>query len=181
MTDEEAFKQLAVEALGGFGWTVTVDDLPDYDSAYAVLRRLNDWWLGLDQFTRDLISGFDLADGLWNSGWMNEWPGLYQLISGNPFGRFKRHHERHRQLPAECSQQGARLRRGTRRHTDGRRPRVPSGSGKLSAHQSASTWTAAAKPLRIQPVQAASGGLKLAGCGASRVRKNADFDQIRDP
>ena len=88
MTDEEAFKQLAVEALGGFGWSVTVDELPDYDSAYAVLRRLNDWWLGTDQFTRDLISGFDLADGLWNSGWMNEWPGLYQLISGNPFGRF---------------------------------------------------------------------------------------------
>ena len=88
MTDEEAFKQLAVEALGGFGWTVTVDDLPDYDSAYAVLRRLNEWWLGLDQFTRDLITGFDLADGLWNSGWMNEWPGLYHLIAGNPFGRF---------------------------------------------------------------------------------------------
>ena len=88
MTDEEAFKQLAVEALGGFGWSVTVDDLPDYDSAFEVLRRLNEWWLGLDQFTRDLITGFDLADGLWNSGWMNEWPGLYQLISGNPFGRF---------------------------------------------------------------------------------------------
>jgi hypothetical protein len=88
MTDEEAFKELAVEALGGFGWTITVDDLPDYDTAYGVLRRLNDWWLGLDQFTRDLITGFDLADGLWNSGWMNEWPGLYHLIYGNPFGRF---------------------------------------------------------------------------------------------
>ncbi len=88
MTDEEAFKQLAVEALAGFGWTVTVEDLPDYDNAYAVLRRLNEWWLGLDQFTRDLISGFDLADGLWNAGWMYEWPGLYHLISGNPFGRF---------------------------------------------------------------------------------------------
>ena len=88
MTDEEAFKELAVEALGGFGWTVTVDDLPDYDSAYTVLQRLNQWWLTLDQFTRDLISGFDLADGLWNAGWMYEWPGLYHLISGNPFGRF---------------------------------------------------------------------------------------------
>ena len=88
MTDEEAFKQLAVEALGGFGWTVTVDDLPDYDSCYAVLQRLNQWWVGLDQFTRDLISGFDLADGLWNAGWMYEWPGLYHLISGNTFGRF---------------------------------------------------------------------------------------------
>ncbi len=88
MTEEEAFKQLAVEALAGFGWTVTVDDIPDFDSAYAVLRRLNEWWLGLDQFTRDLISGFDLADGLWNAGWMYEWPGLYHLITGNPFGRF---------------------------------------------------------------------------------------------
>ncbi len=28
MTEEEAFKQLAVEALGGFGWTLTVKRSP---------------------------------------------------------------------------------------------------------------------------------------------------------
>lgn len=88
MTEEEAFKQLAVEALAGFGWTLTVDDIPDFDSVMAVFNRIVPWWNGLDQFTRDLISGFDLADGLWNAGWMYEWPGMYTLVSGNPFGRF---------------------------------------------------------------------------------------------
>lgn len=88
MTDEEAFKELAVEALGGFGWTVTVDEIPDYDSVMTVFNRLLTWWNGIDQFTRDLISEFDLADGLWNAGWMYEWPGLYSLVAGNPFGRF---------------------------------------------------------------------------------------------
>ena len=88
MTEEEAFKLLAVEALGGFGWTLTVDDIPDFDSVMAVFNRILPWWNGLDQFTRDLISGFDLADGLRNAGWMYEWPGMYSLVSGNPFGRF---------------------------------------------------------------------------------------------
>ena len=77
MTEEEAFKQLAVEALGGFGWTLTVEEIADYDSVMAVFNRLLPWWNGLDQFTRDLISDFDLADGLWRAGWMYEWPGLY--------------------------------------------------------------------------------------------------------
>ena len=88
MTEEEAFKQLSVEALGGFGWTIAPEDIPDFDSIMAVFNRMLPWWKGLDQFTRDLISDFDLADGLWNAGWMYEWPGLYALMSGYPFGRF---------------------------------------------------------------------------------------------
>ena len=88
MTEDEAFKQLAVETLGGFGWTVTVDEIPDFDSAMAVFNRIYSWWKELDQFTRDLINEFDIADGLWRAGWMYEWPGMYTLVSGNPFGRF---------------------------------------------------------------------------------------------
>ena len=88
MTDEEAFKQLFVEDMGGFGWTVAPEDIPDFDSIVAVFNRILPWWNGLDQFTCDLITDFDLADGLWNAGWMYEWPGLYQLMSGYPFSRF---------------------------------------------------------------------------------------------
>jgi hypothetical protein len=88
MTEEEAFKQLAVEALAGFGWTLAVDEMPDIESVSAVFNRIVPWWNGLDQFTRDLISDFDLADGLWHAGWFYEWPGMYTLVSGNPFGRF---------------------------------------------------------------------------------------------
>jgi hypothetical protein len=88
MTEEEAFKQLAVEALAGFGLTITVDDIPDVFAIGTVIGRIATWWNGLDKFTRDLIGDFDLTDGLWNAGWMNEWPALYTLMSGNPLGRF---------------------------------------------------------------------------------------------
>ena len=88
MTEEEAFKLLAVEALGGFGWTLTVDDIPDLQSIDAVINRLRAWWNGLDQDTRDLIGEFDLADGFWSKGWLNEWPAMYTLLSGNPHVRF---------------------------------------------------------------------------------------------
>jgi hypothetical protein len=88
MTDDEAFKELAVENLTGFGWSVTVDDIPDMNSIEAVFGRVRQWWNGLSQDTRDIITELDLADGLWNKGWLNEFPAMYSMISGNPFGRF---------------------------------------------------------------------------------------------
>jgi hypothetical protein len=88
MTEEEAFKQLAVEALGGFGYRLTVNDIPDLHSIETVFARVTGWWNGLSQDTRDIITDLDLSLGLWNKGWMNEWPALYSLIAGNPFGRF---------------------------------------------------------------------------------------------
>ncbi len=88
MTEEEAFKILAVEALAGFGITATVDDIADVYSIGTVIQRIATWWNALDQFTRELIGGYDLTEGLWNAGWMYEWPGLYTLMSGNPLGRF---------------------------------------------------------------------------------------------
>jgi hypothetical protein len=88
MTEEEAFKQLAVEALGGFGYTVNAEELPDFDSMMAPFNRIIPWWNGLDQFTRDLLNELDLSDGMWNEGWMYEWPGLYQLMNGSSFSRF---------------------------------------------------------------------------------------------
>jgi hypothetical protein len=88
MTDLEAFKILAAEGLNGFGWNVTADDITDVEGMGVVITRLQTWWNGLDQFTRDLLNEVDIADALWNDGWMYEWPGFYTLIKGNPMGRF---------------------------------------------------------------------------------------------
>lgn len=87
MTEDEAFKELAVQNLAGFGWTVTADDLPDLNSILAVLGRLIEWWNGLTQDTRDLVGDFDFADGFWTKGWLTEWPASYNLFKGNPMGR----------------------------------------------------------------------------------------------
>ena len=88
VTDEEAFKLLAVEALAGFGWTITVEDMVDVQTVETVFLRIATWWNGLSADTRDIIRELDLADGLWYKGWLNEWPGFYSLLQGNPFGRF---------------------------------------------------------------------------------------------
>jgi hypothetical protein len=88
MTEEEAFKQLAVEALNGFGWNVAVTDIPDLHSVNAVFERITPWWNGLSQDTRDIIGDLDLSLGIWNKGWMHEFPALYTMMAGNPFGRF---------------------------------------------------------------------------------------------
>ena len=88
MTEDEAFKQLAVEALAGFGWHLSVNDMVDLHSIDTVFTRLIGWWNGLSQDTRDIITDLDLSLGIWNKGWMQEWPALYSLLAGNPFGRF---------------------------------------------------------------------------------------------
>ena len=88
MTEDEAFKHLAVEALAGFGWHLSVDDMVDLQSIDTVFARIGGWWNGLSQDTRDIITDLDLALGIWNKGWMQEWPALYSLVAGNPFGRF---------------------------------------------------------------------------------------------
>jgi hypothetical protein len=89
MTEDDAYKILAVQNLGGFGWSITVDDMVDMQTVDAVFNRLLAWWNGLDQDTRDIITDADLTLGLWNKGWLTEWPALYTMLSGNPFGRYK--------------------------------------------------------------------------------------------
>lgn len=87
MTEDEAFKELAAQNLAGFGWTIAASDIPDYQSVNTVMNRLLTWWNAVDQDTRDIINQADLADGLWTKGYLTEWPGLYTLAKGNPFGR----------------------------------------------------------------------------------------------
>ena len=88
MTDEEAFKILAAENLVGFGWNIVAEDIPDFETVNTVFGTVSTWWNGLSQDTRDIITELDLADGIWNKGWLTEFPALYTVLSGNAFGRF---------------------------------------------------------------------------------------------
>ena len=87
MTDEEAFKILAAENLVGFGWNIVAEDIPDFETVNTVFGTVSSWWNGLSQDTRDIITELDLADGIWNKGWLTAFPALYTVLSGNAFGR----------------------------------------------------------------------------------------------
>ena len=51
MTEDEAYKILAVQNLGGFGWSITIEDMVDIHTADTVINRILAWWNGLDQNT----------------------------------------------------------------------------------------------------------------------------------
>ena len=88
MTEEEAFQILAVENLAAFGWTIAPSDVADSNSIDIVLNGIVAWYNKLDSDTKVLIAEFDLAPGLWNLGYLNEWPALYHIIAGSQWGRF---------------------------------------------------------------------------------------------
>jgi hypothetical protein len=89
MTEEEAFQELVAEALNGFGWTVTPEEVGSYHDIETVLARIINWGNTLDKDTLDLLGDFDLAPGMWAKGWLSEWPLMYTLMSNSTFSRFR--------------------------------------------------------------------------------------------
>jgi hypothetical protein len=88
VTEDEAFKILAAENLAGFGWNLVAEDIPDFWTVDKVWGRVGEWWKGLSHDTRLIIGELDLTDGIWNLGWLEEFPAFYTVLSGNAFGRF---------------------------------------------------------------------------------------------
>jgi len=89
MDETEAFKQLFSEDLAGFSWHVSPTDLPDAATCSTVLDRLHDWWAPLSDQHKALLDTVDLSDAFWHAGMFNEWPGLYSLVHGLPFGDYR--------------------------------------------------------------------------------------------
>ena len=84
----KTFQDFAAENLSGFGWRLTAADIPDWDTAHAVVDGLHKWWTGLDDRTVQIIkfSQSDLSDGLWQTGMLTNWPALYTMLHGSPVG-----------------------------------------------------------------------------------------------
>jgi hypothetical protein len=84
----KTFQEFAAENLAGFGWTIDPSEIPDWETVYATMQPLSDWWHSLDEETKAIIvnSSADLSDGLWTSGKLSGFPALYNLIHGVPYG-----------------------------------------------------------------------------------------------
>lgn len=84
----KTFQDFAAEHLQGFGWSIDAADIPDWDTAAGVIQGLHDWWRGMDDRTRQIItmSNADLSDGLWQMGMLTNWPALYGVLNGSPVG-----------------------------------------------------------------------------------------------
>lgn len=84
----KTFQEFAAENLAGFGWTIDPGDIPEWETVYATMQPLSDWWHSLDEETRAIIvnSSADLSDGLWAAGKLSGFPALYSLIHGAPYG-----------------------------------------------------------------------------------------------
>jgi hypothetical protein len=83
------YQEFASENLAGFGWTIGPEQIPEYSTCVEALNEISDWFLSLDSRTQQIINHCDLAPGLSEAGLLNTWPGLYGLISGNPFGHYR--------------------------------------------------------------------------------------------
>ncbi len=82
------FQEYAAENLAGFGLAVDASEIPDYATCAAVFHRIAEWWGNIDATTLSVIGDLDLAPGLWQAGFLTDFPALYNVMSGNPFVHF---------------------------------------------------------------------------------------------
>lgn len=84
----KTFQEFAAEDLQGFGWSITAEDIPEWETLSPVMRGIVAWINSLDQKTKNIVRSSDVSDGLWEAGMLNDWPALYTLLNGNKFGTF---------------------------------------------------------------------------------------------
>lgn len=83
------FQELLAEKLAGFGIPVLAADIPDQATVLATFNRIGDWELSVDDLTWKVINMVDITDGMWNVGFMNDWPGLYTMLKAAPLGTWR--------------------------------------------------------------------------------------------
>jgi hypothetical protein len=82
------FQEFAAANLANFGYSVPADDIPDWETVRDTLYAITAWTDSVDDRTWGIIRGADISDGLWYEGFLEHWPGLYDLLKGNPSGTF---------------------------------------------------------------------------------------------
>ena len=84
----KTYQEFASEYLAGFGWHLSVEDIPDVTPSFRVMQSIADWYDGLDDTTRSVVRTSDISAGLAAAGFLTEWPALETCFAGNPFGTF---------------------------------------------------------------------------------------------
>jgi hypothetical protein len=82
------FSELAAQNLQGFGFAVDASEIPDHDVATYEINAVAEWIGALDDRTRMVITyaGGEVADGMWQAGFFQQFPKLYELARASDFG-----------------------------------------------------------------------------------------------
>ena len=84
----KTYQEFASENLALFGWNMAPADIPDWETTKRVINGIIDWFNSNPELTRRILDDANLSDGLWNHGFFNDWPALYQCFAQSTVGWF---------------------------------------------------------------------------------------------
>jgi hypothetical protein len=84
----KTFQEFAAENLQAFGWQLTADQIPEFDTCKKVINDLIAWYNSNPEVTRRIMDECDISPGLWSHGFFNDWQYLYNCFSQSKVGAF---------------------------------------------------------------------------------------------
>jgi hypothetical protein len=84
----KTFQEFFSENLAGFGWELSPDEIPEWQTYSDAMVHIGQWWDGLDPHNRDIFRACDFSQGMYDKGYFNTFPGLFTLLTGNRMGTF---------------------------------------------------------------------------------------------
>jgi hypothetical protein len=84
--DGKTFEEILSEALAEFGWHLSPAEIPADQTVVRVWNTVSEWWNRQDETTRNILDYVDLAPGLKQSGYFDEWPALERIFQGILYG-----------------------------------------------------------------------------------------------
>src|SRR5262245_49072223 len=84
----KTYQELASENIALFGWTLSADQIPEFDTCTDVMNGILAWYNELDDRTRKIIDDSDVSAGLINQGFFTEWPALAGCFKSSTVGWF---------------------------------------------------------------------------------------------
>ena len=84
----KTYQEFASENLALFNWQLTPEQIPEVSVCKKVLNTIVEWFNSNPEVTRRVIDDADISVGLYNQGFFNDWPALYNCFAQSTVGYF---------------------------------------------------------------------------------------------